>query len=94
MKFRGDVGCKMPCGHCVVGYFFLAEFQLWPLCPPGAVLDPGPSLRGPGLSRGTGFGVGETGGQPGSCAGAVLLKAFPFAFEGFPGQKCSSDLCN
>lgn len=38
--------------------------------------------------------VWEAGRQPGSQVEAALLKAFPFAFEGFPGRKCNSDLCN
>lgn len=77
--FGGDVRCEMPRARRVVGYSFLAEVQLRSVCPPRAVLDPDPSLWSPGLAW--------RGRLAGSRAGAVLLKAFAFAFEGFRRQK-------
>lgn len=50
--------------------------------PSGVVLDPGPpqSLR--------------VDGGAGPSVGALLLSAFPFAFNGFQGQQCIPEPCN
>lgn len=92
-KFRGDVGCETPCTGRVGGYSFLAEVQLWPCALPGQFWTPVLRCGARGWAEEQDP-AREAGGQPASRAGAVLLKAFPFVFEGFPGQKCSSDLCN